>query len=52
MNSVSEIADVTQKLNALGSKAHAGSTIEIQKRFVDDIAKWNNVIKLSSIEIQ
>ena len=52
MNSVADMSEVKQKLNALGSKAHAGSSQEIQKRFSEDLTKWANVIKQSSIEIQ
>jgi tripartite-type tricarboxylate transporter receptor subunit TctC len=52
MNQAAENTDVKQKLNALGSKAHAGSISELQKRFSDDLLKWANIIKQSSIEIQ
>ena len=52
MNTVAEMPEVKQKLIALGSDAHAGSPQELQKRFLDDIAKWAMVIKNSGIQVQ
>ena len=52
MNTVADMPEVKQKLNALGSDSYAGSSQELQKRFLDDIAKWANVIKNSGIQVQ
>jgi tripartite-type tricarboxylate transporter receptor subunit TctC len=52
MNTVADMPEVKQKLNALGSDSYAGSSQELQKRFLDDIAKWANVIKSSGIQVQ
>lgn len=52
MNTVADMPDVKQKLIALGSDSHAGTSQELQKRFLDDIAKWAGVIKNSGIQVQ